>query len=148
MPRRGPRAPIPDHLRAPYERGARGLGLRLLGRARGVSVLMPRLSCKFADPDSVVSSSAAAAAAARRVRPDTMSCGSNGCRDGGSSGSDDFRRPRPSKVAADDSVAPARSSDATAPASWIDRKLLVDPKMLFVGDKIGEGAHGKVYKGK
>ena len=157
MPRRGPRAPIPDHLRAPYERGARGLGLGLLGRARGVSVLMPRLSCKFADPDSVVSSSAAAAAAARRVRPDTMSCGSNGCRDGGSSGSDDFRRPRPSKVAADDSVAPARcsdaaaparSSDATAPASWIDRKLLVDPKMLFVGDKIGEGAHGKVYKGK
>ncbi|RLN15812.1 hypothetical protein C2845_PM02G43620 [Panicum miliaceum] len=124
VPRRGPRAPIPDHPRALYERGARGLGLRLLGRARGVSVLMPRLSCKFADPDSVVSSSAAAAAAAaRRVRPDTMSCGSDGCWDGGSSGSDDFRRPRPSKVAADDS-------------------------MLFVGDKIGEGAHGKVYKGK
>ncbi|CAN6297289.1 unnamed protein product [Urochloa humidicola] len=118
---------------------------------------MPRLSCKFADPDSVVSSPTAAAAAARRVRPDTMSCGSDGCRDGGSSGSDEFRRPRPSKVAADDSVAPARSSDAaaparssdaTAPASWIERKLLVDPKMLFVGDKIGEGAHGKVYKGK
>lgn len=160
MHRRGPRAPIPHHLRALYERG---LGLRLLGRARaGLPVLMPRLSCKFADPDTVVSSSsaaaaAAAAAAARRVRPDTMSCGSDGCRDGGSSGSDEFRRPRPSKVAADDSVAPARcsdaaaparSSDATAPASWIERKLLVDPKMLFVGDKIGEGAHGKVYKGK
>jgi len=103
---------------------------------------MPRLSCKFADPDSAVSS---APAAVRRV---TMSCGSDGCRDGGSSGSEEFRRPRPSKVAADDSVAPARSSDAAAPASWIDRKLLVDPKMLFVGDKIGEGAHGKVYKGK
>ena len=142
MPRRGPRAPIPDHLRAPYERGARGLGLPLLGHARGVPVLMPRLSCKFADPDSAVSS---APAAVRRV---TMSCGSDGCRDGGSSGSEEFRRPRPSKVAADDSVAPARSSDAAAPASWIDRKLLVDPKMLFVGDKIGEGAHGKVYKGK
>ncbi|KAJ1293011.1 hypothetical protein BS78_01G035200 [Paspalum vaginatum] len=114
---------------------------------------MPRLSCKFADPDTVVSS----APAVRRVRPDTMSCGSDGCRDGGSSGSEEFRRPRPSKVAADDLVAPARCSDAAAPArssyaaapaSWIDRKLLVDPKMLFVGDKIGEGAHGKVYKGK
>lgn len=106
---------------------------------------MPRPSCKFADPDRAVSS---APAAVRRLRPDTMSCGSEGCRDGGSTGSEEFRRPRPSKVAADDSVAPARTSDAAAPASWIERKLLVDPKMLFVGDKIGEGAHGKVYKGK
>ncbi|KAM0841197.1 hypothetical protein ACQ4PT_059176 [Festuca glaucescens] len=100
---------------------------------------MPRLSCgcKFADPDSVA------------VRPDTMSCGSDGC-SGGGGGSGEFRRTaRPSKVAADDSVEPARSSDAAAsPASWIDRKLLVDPKMMFVGSKIGEGAHGKVYKGK
>jgi hypothetical protein len=109
-------------------------------------VLMPRLSCcycEFTDPDSVVSS--ATAAAARRVRPDTMSCGSDGCRDGSS---EEFRRPRHSKVAADDLVAPEQCSDATAPASWIDRNLLVDPKNLFVGDKIGEGAHGKVYKGK
>lgn len=106
---------------------------------------MPRLSCscKFADPDSVISS-----AAPRRVRPDTMSCGSDGCRDGSGGGSEEFRRPRPSKVAADDLVPPEHCSDSTAPASWIDRKLLVDPKTLFVGDKIGEGAHGKVYKGK
>lgn len=103
---------------------------------------MPRLSCgcKFADPDSAA------------VRPDTMSYGSDGCGSGGGgSGSGEFRRaPRPSKVAADDSAEPARCSDAAAasPASWIDRKLLVDPKMLFVGSKIGEGAHGKVYKGK
>jgi hypothetical protein len=107
---------------------------------------MPRVSCgcKFADPDSAA------------VRPDTMSCGSDGCRDGSSGGggggsSGEFRRSsRPSKVAADDSVEPARCSDAggASPASWIDRKLLVDPKMLFVGSKIGEGAHGKVYKGK
>ncbi|KAF7061817.1 hypothetical protein CFC21_068481 [Triticum aestivum] len=106
---------------------------------------MHRLTCgcKFADPDTVVPS---AAAASHRVRPDTMSCGSDGCRDGGSEG---FGRSRPSKVAADDSVEPARCSDATSPpGSWIDRKLLVDPKMLFVGSKIGEGAHGKVYKGK
>ncbi|GJN22887.1 hypothetical protein PR202_gb10492 [Eleusine coracana subsp. coracana] len=115
-------------------------------------------SCKFADPDSVASSAATTATAtARRVRPDTMSCGSEGGRDGSSGGSEEFRRPRPSKVAADDvvapercsdSITPARCSDATTPASWIDRKLLVDPKTLYVGDKIGEGAHGKVYKGK
>lgn len=30
----------------------------------------------------------------------------------------------------------------------IDKKLLIDPKLLFVGSKIGEGAHGKVYEGK
>ncbi|ONM20622.1 hypothetical protein ZEAMMB73_Zm00001d005222 [Zea mays] len=106
---------------------------------------MPRLSCKFADPDSAVSS----APVARRVRSDGMSCGSDVCWDGGSSsGSEEFRLPQPSKVAADDLVAPTRSSDAAAPTSWIDRKLLVDPKMLFIGDKIGEGAHGKVYMGK
>jgi hypothetical protein len=86
-----------------------------------------------------------------------MSCGSDGCQDGSNGGSEEFRRPQHSKVAADDlaaleqcsdATAPARSSDATAPPSWIDRKLLVDPKNLFVGGKIGEGAHGKVYKGK
>jgi hypothetical protein len=112
-------------------------------------VLMPRLSCcycKFTDPDNVVSSTTAAAA--RRVRPDTMSCGSDGCRDGNSGGSEEFRRPRHSKVVADDLVAPEQCSGDTTPASWIDRDLLVDPKNLFVGDKIGEGAHGKVYKGK
>ncbi|KAH6757161.1 Protein kinase superfamily protein [Perilla frutescens var. hirtella] len=30
----------------------------------------------------------------------------------------------------------------------IDEKVLVDPKSLFVGSKIGEGAHGKVYQGR
>ncbi|KAK1321953.1 Serine/threonine-protein kinase HT1 [Acorus calamus] len=30
----------------------------------------------------------------------------------------------------------------------IEEKLLIDPKLLFVGAKIGEGAHGKVYEGK
>uniref|UniRef100_A0A1J3EY09 Serine/threonine-protein kinase HT1 n=1 Tax=Noccaea caerulescens TaxID=107243 RepID=A0A1J3EY09_NOCCA len=30
----------------------------------------------------------------------------------------------------------------------IDESLLVDPKMLFIGSKIGEGAHGKVYQGR
>ncbi|KAL6507298.1 hypothetical protein OROGR_023493 [Orobanche gracilis] len=30
----------------------------------------------------------------------------------------------------------------------LDPKLLVDPRLLFVGPKIGEGAHAKVYEGK
>ncbi|GLT33201.1 hypothetical protein SLA2020_078060 [Shorea laevis] len=30
----------------------------------------------------------------------------------------------------------------------LDDKWLVDPKLLFVGPKIGEGSHAKVYKGK
>lgn len=30
----------------------------------------------------------------------------------------------------------------------LDSKWLVDPKLLFVGPKIGEGAHAKVYEGK
>ncbi|RZS16981.1 hypothetical protein BHM03_00049063 [Ensete ventricosum] len=30
----------------------------------------------------------------------------------------------------------------------LDPKSLIDPKLLFVGPKIGEGAHAKVYEGK
>ncbi|KAL4284652.1 hypothetical protein GQ457_16G028570 [Hibiscus cannabinus] len=30
----------------------------------------------------------------------------------------------------------------------IDQNLLIDPKLLFIGSKIGEGAHGKVYEGR
>ncbi|KAK9289697.1 hypothetical protein L1049_007856 [Liquidambar formosana] len=30
----------------------------------------------------------------------------------------------------------------------IDDNLLVDPNLLFIGSKIGEGAHGKVYEGR
>ncbi|CAN4115816.1 unnamed protein product [Withania somnifera] len=30
----------------------------------------------------------------------------------------------------------------------IDERVLVDPKQLFIGMKIGEGAHGKVYEGR
>ncbi|KAI4341878.1 hypothetical protein MLD38_026550 [Melastoma candidum] len=32
--------------------------------------------------------------------------------------------------------------------SLIDDSLLVDPKSLFIGSKIGEGAHGRVYEGR
>lgn len=30
----------------------------------------------------------------------------------------------------------------------LDSKWLIDPKHLFVGPRIGEGAHAKVYEGK
>ncbi|MBA0616311.1 hypothetical protein Godav_016367 [Gossypium davidsonii] len=30
----------------------------------------------------------------------------------------------------------------------INHNLLIDPKLLFIGSKIGEGAHGKVYEGR
>ena len=30
----------------------------------------------------------------------------------------------------------------------LDAKWLVDPKRILVGPRIGEGAHGKVHKGK
>lgn len=36
----------------------------------------------------------------------------------------------------------------TAKQLTIDESLLVDPKLLFIGAKIGEGAHGKVYQGR
>jgi len=36
----------------------------------------------------------------------------------------------------------------TATQLTIDENLLVDPKLLFIGSKIGEGAHGKVYEGR
>lgn len=30
----------------------------------------------------------------------------------------------------------------------LDPKFYIDPKLLFVGPRIGEGAHAKVYEGK
>ncbi|CAL1400411.1 unnamed protein product [Linum trigynum] len=35
-----------------------------------------------------------------------------------------------------------------APRLSIDESLLIDAKSLFIGSKIGEGAHGKVYEGR
>lgn len=29
----------------------------------------------------------------------------------------------------------------------LDERFLIDPQLISVGSKIGEGAHGKVYKG-
>jgi hypothetical protein len=46
---------------------------------------------------------------------------------------------------------PAESGQCSSGSTYlldIDKKLLIDPKQLFIGSKIGEGAHGKVYEGK
>ncbi|KAL6998512.1 hypothetical protein U1Q18_008641 [Sarracenia purpurea var. burkii] len=42
----------------------------------------------------------------------------------------------------------SRNGSITSPQLTIDESLLVDPKLLFIGSKIGEGAHGEVYKGR
>ncbi|ESR42802.1 protein kinase domain-containing protein [Citrus sinensis] len=47
-----------------------------------------------------------------------------------------------------ESRAVVKNGSITAPQLTIDRSLLVDPKLLFIGSKIGEGAHGKVYEGR
>ena len=42
----------------------------------------------------------------------------------------------------------SQNGSITATQLTIDESLLVDPMLLFIGSKIGEGAHGKVYKGR
>ncbi|KAG1365633.1 putative Kinase ATN1-like protein [Cocos nucifera] len=73
------------------------------------------------------------------------------CKDGRKEG-EEFKRPGPNKVA-DDFGQLGRHSfgkngAVPAPSLDIDEKLLIDPRLLFIGSKIGEGAHGKVYEGK
>ncbi|KAF8397119.1 hypothetical protein HHK36_016026 [Tetracentron sinense] len=41
-----------------------------------------------------------------------------------------------------------QNGSITAPQFQIDENLLIDPELLFVGSKIGQGAHGKVYEGR
>ncbi|XP_054781742.1 serine/threonine-protein kinase STY13 [Prosopis cineraria] len=41
-----------------------------------------------------------------------------------------------------------QNGSITSPQLSIDENLLVDPTQLFIGSKIGEGAHGKVYEGR
>ncbi|KAG0476992.1 hypothetical protein HPP92_013833 [Vanilla planifolia] len=75
------------------------------------------------------------------------------CQDNKDSGivGGEFMLPVPNKV--DDSVGLGRQSfgsngSVSSERLDIDIKLLIDPKKLFIGAKIGEGAHGKVYEGK
>ena len=46
------------------------------------------------------------------------------------------------------SVVVSNGSITAAQELTIDQNLLIDPKLLFIGSKIGEGAHGKVYEGR
>lgn len=46
------------------------------------------------------------------------------------------------------SASVTQNGSITAEQLTIDESLLVDPKLLFIGSKIGEGAHGKVYEGR
>ncbi|XP_039050479.1 serine/threonine-protein kinase STY13-like [Hibiscus syriacus] len=45
-------------------------------------------------------------------------------------------------------VVVSNGSMTAAQELTIDQNLLIDPKLLFIGSKIGEGAHGKVYEGR
>lgn len=45
----------------------------------------------------------------------------------------------------------SRKEDVSPPSPCefrLDERFLIDPQLISVGSKIGEGAHGKVYKGK
>lgn len=42
----------------------------------------------------------------------------------------------------------SQNGSLTSTQLTIDESVLVDPKLLFIGNKIGEGAHGKVYEGR
>ncbi|XP_022761404.1 serine/threonine-protein kinase HT1-like isoform X2 [Durio zibethinus] len=46
------------------------------------------------------------------------------------------------------SVVVSNGSTTAAEELTIDQSLLIDPKLIFIGSKIGEGAHGKVYEGR
>lgn len=49
-------------------------------------------------------------------------------------------------------VLPDSLKEGSSPPSLceflLDEKFLLDPQLIYIGSKIGEGAHGKVYKGK
>ncbi|KAM0950544.1 putative dual-specificity kinase TKL-Pl-4 family [Dioscorea sansibarensis] len=81
-----------------------------------------------------------------------MSCGDE-TREDGSEGEEIERLKLNEVVVADDSVQQGKQSfeklgTNSIPVFELDRKLLINPRLLFIGTKIGEGAHGKVYEGK
>ncbi|GKV04345.1 hypothetical protein SLEP1_g16507 [Rubroshorea leprosula] len=53
-----------------------------------------------------------------------------------------------SRVEEEESRTPHRNCFTACPELTIDENLLLDPKLLFIASKIGEGAHGKVYEGR
>ncbi|KAM6574040.1 hypothetical protein CsatA_022367 [Cannabis sativa] len=79
-----------------------------------------------------------------------MSCSSD--RNGvGAAGEDDRKRHENLALQRSGELEPnsvSQNGSITAAQFTIDENLLVDPKLLFIGSKIGEGAHGKVYEGR
>ncbi|CAL5422702.1 unnamed protein product [Camellia sinensis] len=59
----------------------------------------------------------------------------------------EYEKPVLRKSVEDDPKLVSHNGSITCPQLTIDESLLVDPKLLFIGSKIGEGAHGKVYEG-
>ncbi|KAJ9185484.1 hypothetical protein P3X46_005116 [Hevea brasiliensis] len=79
-----------------------------------------------------------------------MSCGSGSSDKNGGPEAENERQQHPFLPRSVE-VEPAtltQNGSLTAPELSIDESLLVDPKLLFIGSKIGEGAHGKVYEGR
>lgn len=78
-----------------------------------------------------------------------MSCSE---RNGGGGGEEEQRRHEEPPVLRRsvelDTNSVSQNGLVTASQLTIDENLLVDPKLLFIGSKIGEGAHGKVYQGR
>ncbi|KAF8402498.1 hypothetical protein HHK36_010583 [Tetracentron sinense] len=78
-----------------------------------------------------------------------MSCGTEN-KDGGEEGK--FEQPLTEKSVEVgihlDKYSITQNVSILPPQFQIDEKLLIDPKLLYVGSQIGEGAHGKVYEGR
>lgn len=78
-----------------------------------------------------------------------MSCSE---RNGGGGGEEEQRRHEEPPVLRRsvelDTNSVSQNGLVTASQLTIDENLLVDPQLLFIGSKIGEGAHGKVYQGR
>ncbi|KAL3633387.1 hypothetical protein CASFOL_022914 [Castilleja foliolosa] len=60
----------------------------------------------------------------------------------------DYEKPGRRSVEGGSSKGSSRGSITASADLSIDERVLVDPKSLFIGSKIGEGAHGKVYQGR
>ncbi|GMQ03799.1 hypothetical protein CsSME_00049454 [Camellia sinensis var. sinensis] len=60
----------------------------------------------------------------------------------------EYEKPVLRNLVEDDPKLVSQNGSITAPQLTIDESLLVDPKLLFIGLKIDEGAHGKVYEGR
>ncbi|CAI9768418.1 unnamed protein product [Fraxinus pennsylvanica] len=64
-----------------------------------------------------------------------------------SKGKEDEKCEKPARKSVE-GVLSQNGSIVASPCLTIDESVLIDPKSLFIGLKIGEGAHGKVYQGK